>query len=109
MNNEFWALVEDAYNRVLRVEPDSRTALLEKAYSDRPDVVREVYRLLKESRAAAQLPTGPDDPLRFGTRAIRQSLEQINAYAVEQKLIPRALSADELFEEASRILGAAAA
>ena len=32
----------------------------------RPDVVREVYRVLKESRAAAALPTGADDPLRFG-------------------------------------------
>src|SRR5262245_537778 len=29
----------------------------------RPDVVREVYRLLKESRAAAALPTDVDDPL----------------------------------------------
>jgi 4,5-dihydroxyphthalate decarboxylase len=69
-------------------------------------VVREVYRVLKESRAAASLPTGADDPLRFGISAIRQSLEQINAYAVEQKLIPRAFSADELFEEVARILGA---
>jgi 4,5-dihydroxyphthalate decarboxylase len=73
-----------------------------------PDVVREVYRVLKESRAAASLPTGADDPLRFGIAAIRQSLEQINAYAVEQKLIPRAFSADELFEDAHRILGPAA-
>lgn len=70
-----------------------------------PDVVREVYRVLKESRAAASLPTGADDPLRFGIAAIRRSLEQINAYAVEQKLIPRAFSADELFEEAHRVLG----
>ena len=73
-----------------------------------PDVVREVYRVMKESRAAASLPTGAEDPLRFGITAIRQSLEQINAYVVEQKLIPRAFSADELFEEARRILGPAA-
>src|SRR5437660_11738752 len=72
----------------------------------RPDVVREVYRVLKESRAAAALPTGADDPLRFGIEAIRQSLEQINAYAVEQRLIPRAFSADELFGEAATHLGA---
>ncbi len=76
---------------------------------ERPDVVREVYRVLKESRAAAvQIPGGADDPLRFGISAIRQSLEQINAYAVQQKLIPRAFSADELFEDSARILGAAA-
>jgi 4,5-dihydroxyphthalate decarboxylase len=72
----------------------------------RPDVVREVYRVLKESRAAANdIRTGADDPLRFGIGAVRQSLEQLAAYAVQQKLIPRALSADELFADAARILG----
>lgn len=70
--------------------------LKENIARSRPDVVREVYRVLRESRAAATLPTGADDPLRFGIAAIRQSLEQINAYAVEQKLIPRAFSADEI-------------
>ena len=72
-----------------------------------PEIVREVYRVLKESRRASALPTGGDDPLRFGIGAIRQSLEQIGAYAMEQKLIPRAFSADELFADAARILGAA--
>jgi 4,5-dihydroxyphthalate decarboxylase len=80
----------------------------EEIVKSRPDVVREVYRVLKESRAAADLPSGADDPLRFGIGAIRQSLEQINANAVKQKLIPRAFSADELFEDAARILGSAA-
>lgn len=83
--------------------------LKENIARSRPDVVREVYRVLRESRAAATLPTGADDPLRFGIAAIRQSLEQINAYAVEQKLIPHAFSADELFEDAHRILGPTAA
>ena len=71
----------------------------------RPDVVREVYRVLRESRAAADLPTGDDDPLRFGIAKVRKSLEQINSYAVRQKLIPQAFSVDELFEDAARILG----
>jgi len=75
----------------------------------RPDVVRDVYRLLKESRGAAELPTGPDDPLRFGVRAVRQSMEQIVAYALHQRLIPRALSIDELFADSVRVLGEAAA
>jgi 4,5-dihydroxyphthalate decarboxylase len=43
----------------------------------RPDVVREVYRVLCESRAAATLPSGENDPLRFGVAATRRSLEQI--------------------------------
>ena len=74
----------------------------------RPDVVREVYRVLKESRAAAPLPAGADNPLRFGIGAVRQSLEQLVEYALDQKLIPRLLSADELFADAARILGSAA-
>jgi 4,5-dihydroxyphthalate decarboxylase len=74
----------------------------------RPDVVREVYRVLGESRAAAALPSGADDPVRFGVAATRQSLEQMIAYAFEQGLISRRPTADELFADAVRILGAAA-
>jgi 4,5-dihydroxyphthalate decarboxylase len=74
----------------------------------RPDVVREVYRMLKESRAAAALPAGPDDPLRMGVAANRASLEQMVAYAFQQGLISRCPTADELFADAVGILGAAA-
>jgi 4,5-dihydroxyphthalate decarboxylase len=74
----------------------------------RPDVVREVYRVLKESREAASLPTGADDPLRFGIGAVRRSLDQIAAYAFHQHLIPRRPLVDELFADAAHILGAAA-
>ena len=74
----------------------------------RPDVVREIYRVLKESRAAAALPAGADDAVRFGVNATRRSLEQVIAYAHQQRLISRRLTADELFADAMRILGAAA-
>jgi 4,5-dihydroxyphthalate decarboxylase len=73
----------------------------------RPDVVREVYRLLKESRAAAALSTGADDPLRFGVSATRQSLEQIITYSHQQRLLSRRPSVDEVFADAVRILGTA--
>ena len=74
----------------------------------RPDVVREVYRLLKESRAAAPLPTGADDPLRFGVRATRRSLEQVILSSYQQGLISQRPTADQLLADAVRILGAAA-
>jgi 4,5-dihydroxyphthalate decarboxylase len=75
----------------------------------RPDVVREVYRVLKQSRAAATgIPTGEEDPLRFGISAVRASLQQIASYAWQQNLIPRLLTADELFAAAAQILGAEA-
>jgi 4,5-dihydroxyphthalate decarboxylase len=70
-----------------------------------PDVVREVYRLLTESRAAASLSTGLDDPLRMGVAATRSSLEQMVAYAFQQGLIARRPTIDELFADAARILG----
>jgi 4,5-dihydroxyphthalate decarboxylase len=73
---------------------------------ERPDVVRAVYRLVKESRMAADIPTGADDPLRFGIGAVRRSLAQLNEYAAKQHLIPRAFSVDDLFADAARILGA---
>ena len=75
----------------------------------RPDVVREVYRLLSESRAAATLPTGEDNPLRFGVGATRKSLEHIVSYAFQQGLISRRPTADELFSDALSVLGASAA
>ena len=74
----------------------------------RPDVLREVYRLLRESRAAAAVPTGPDDPLRFGVDATRRSLEQVIAYSHQQGLISRPPTVDELFADAVRILGTSA-
>jgi 4,5-dihydroxyphthalate decarboxylase len=78
----------------------------ESIVQSRPDVVREVYRVLKESRAAAGLPSGADDPLRFGFDAIRPSLDTIVGYAFDQGLIPRRPSANELFADAARVLGA---
>lgn len=80
----------------------------ESIVQSRPDVVRDVYRLLKESRAAAALPTGAEDPLRFGIEAIRGSLDEIAAQAYRQRLIPRRPSVDELFGDAARVLGALA-
>jgi 4,5-dihydroxyphthalate decarboxylase len=96
----------DAWARTHGGVPVNHLAVMRRSFaSERPDVVREVYRLLKESRAAADLPGGDLDPLRFGISGVRQSIEQLNEYAVQQKLIPRKFSIDELFGEAHVILG----
>jgi 4,5-dihydroxyphthalate decarboxylase len=75
---------------------------------ERPDVVRELYRLLAESKRAANLPESgtPLDPLRFGIEPNRRSLEIIIDFAYTQKLIPRRFSVDELFEDTARALAA---
>jgi 4,5-dihydroxyphthalate decarboxylase len=71
----------------------------------RPDVVKEIYRVLKESRRAAPLPPGGLlDPWRFGVEACRRSLEIVIDYSFRQKLIPRKFSVDELFDDSMRAL-----
>ncbi len=75
----------------------------------RPDVVKEVYRLLLESKnaAAATARDGATNSgdIRFGVEPNRQSLEIIIRYAAEQGLIPRRFTVDELFGDVARILG----
>jgi 4,5-dihydroxyphthalate decarboxylase len=68
-----------------------------------PEVVREVYRLLKESAAAA--PAGGNaGAIRFGVEDVRRSLETVIHYSVRQGLIPRAFTVDELFNDVTRSL-----
>jgi 4,5-dihydroxyphthalate decarboxylase len=66
--------------------------------SDHPDIVREVHRLLAESAAASPVAA------RFGADEMRRSLALITDYAAQQKLIPRAFSVDELFDDVTRAL-----
>ena len=56
-----------------------------------PDVVREVHRLLQEAAKDAK-PRFPDDN-------IRRSLRMIIDYCLQQRLIPRAFTVDELFDD----------
>ena len=75
----------------------------ERLSKNQPDVVREVYRLLKASKAASR-PAGAIDFLPFGVEAVRKPLELITAYAAQQALIPRRFSVDELFDETTRAM-----
>jgi 4,5-dihydroxyphthalate decarboxylase len=68
----------------------------------RPDIVREVYRLLKESAHVG--PSKNPGALRFGVEGVRKSLETIIQYSEEQGLIPRRFSVDELFNDVTRSL-----
>jgi 4,5-dihydroxyphthalate decarboxylase len=68
----------------------------------RPEVVREVYRMLKESAAAS--PSKSPGALRFGIEAVRKPLETIIRYSEQQGLIPGRFSVDELFNDITRSL-----
>jgi 4,5-dihydroxyphthalate decarboxylase len=75
-----------------------------KLVKERPDVVREVYHLLEESKRAAG-PTGDKiDMTPFGIEPNRKALELIIRYAHEQQLIPRRFAVDELFDDVTRTL-----
>jgi 4,5-dihydroxyphthalate decarboxylase len=79
----------------------------ERLARERPDIVRELYRLLKQSKAVAEKvmaekSSPAPDTAPFGVEANRNSLELIIRYAAQQLLIPRRFTVDELFDEATR-------
>jgi 4,5-dihydroxyphthalate decarboxylase len=75
--------------------------------SSSPAVVREVFACLLKGKAAAGLPrAGEIDTIPFGLAALRPALELAIDYAVQQKLVPRRLSVDALFDDTTRALTA---
>jgi 4,5-dihydroxyphthalate decarboxylase len=72
----------------------------------RPQVVSEVYRLLRAAKQAAPAPHGID-PAPFGIEANRPALELIIDYCVQQRMIPRRLTVDELFADTAALIEAA--
>jgi 4,5-dihydroxyphthalate decarboxylase len=72
-----------------------------------PGAVREVYRMLLDSKKAAGLPKpGAVDTIPFGFDAVKPALELMSSYSFEMKLIPRRYSVDELFDDTTRVLKA---
>jgi 4,5-dihydroxyphthalate decarboxylase len=70
-----------------------------------PEAVREVFRLLAESKRAAGLPKpGRIDFLPFGLGACLPALRTMITYASQQRLIPRPLDVEELFDETTGTL-----
>lgn len=67
----------------------------------RPDVVREFFRVFVDSKKAAKLPSGID-LVPCGLENNRKSLETIVEFCFEQKMIPRRLTVDELFDDVTR-------
>ena len=74
---------------------------------ERPDAVREIFRMLLASRDASEPPM--TDAMRtkqpIGLENFRAALELANTYACQQGLIPRTFSVDELFDDFTASLG----
>jgi 4,5-dihydroxyphthalate decarboxylase len=70
---------------------------------ERPDVVRELFRMLLESRNLAPASATAELPP-YGFTAIRKTIELAIEWSYDQKIIPRRLSIDELFDETTASL-----
>jgi 4,5-dihydroxyphthalate decarboxylase len=70
---------------------------------ERPDVVREMFRMLVESRALAPESARITIPP-IGLEANRKALAMAIEWSYEQKVIPRRLAVDELFDETTAAL-----
>jgi 4,5-dihydroxyphthalate decarboxylase len=69
-----------------------------------PEIVKEIYRMLVESRnLAPESVTAALPPV--GLEANRKTLEMAIQWSFEQKIIPRRLSFDELFDNTTASLG----
>ena len=69
-----------------------------------PEIVREIYRMLVESRSLAPADVTAALPP-VGLEANRKTLEMALEWTYEQKIIPRRLSFDELFDDTTASLG----
>jgi 4,5-dihydroxyphthalate decarboxylase len=70
-----------------------------------PGAVREIFRMLQESKKAAGLPKpGAIDTIPFGFAAVKPALDLISSYALEMKIIPRRYTVEELFDDTTRAL-----
>ena len=94
------AAEEKAWFEKHQVVPINHMVVVSGTLSDQhPDVVKEVHRMLAESAAASS--AAP----RFDRGEMQRSLELIIDYSAQQKLIPRAFTVDELFDDVTRALG----
>ena len=101
------ALADKAWYEAHRFVPINHVVVMKRSAADaHPESVAAVYRLLKQGKQAAAPEVGgilgalPD-----GIDALRRPLEMILAACDEQKLLPRALTVDELFVDCITFLG----
>ncbi|MDY0748583.1 phosphate ABC transporter substrate-binding protein [Paucibacter sp. R3-3] len=69
-----------------------------------PEAVREIYRMIKESREQAEGGAPKVFPP-LGLEANRKGIQLAIDWALDQKIIPRRLSVDELFDDITGNLG----
>lgn len=76
----------------------------ERVSKERPDIVREIYRMIVESRARTEGGVPAVFPP-IGLEANRKGIQLAIDWALDQKIIPHRLSVDELFDDVTGSLG----
>ena len=89
-------------NRVMPI--NHMLVVKESLLKSNPSAVKEIYRLLRESKRAAPAVENQLDPIQFGVENVRRSLELIINYSVQQGLIPKRFEVEELFDDVTRSL-----
>ena len=88
------------------IQVNPRVVVKESLSKSDPGAVREIYRLLAESKKAAKLPkAGEVDVNPFGVEANRRNLEVVIDTVYRQRMIPKRFGVDELFDDVTRALG----
>ena len=101
------AVAEHWYARHGIVPVNHMVVLKEDLSKSNPGAVRELFRMLLDSKKAAGLPKpGTIDLIPFGFDAVKPALDLMSSYALEMKIIPRRLSVEELFDDTTRALQA---
>jgi 4,5-dihydroxyphthalate decarboxylase len=67
-----------------------------------PDLVREVYRVLKAGKDS--VPPASPDTIPFGIEANRPALEVLSDYVFQLRLVPRRISVDEMFDPVCKLV-----
>jgi 4,5-dihydroxyphthalate decarboxylase len=99
------AAAKDWYKKYRTVPINHVVVVKENLSKSNPGVVREVFRMLLDSKKAAGLPeAGAIDFVPFGFDAVKPALELMSNYAFEMKIIPRRYSVEELFDDTTRTL-----
>ncbi len=92
------------YGRVGVVPINHNFVVHEDVPKNHPEAVRDIYRMLGESRELTE--GGVPDPFPpTGYEANRKGIEMAIDWALDQKLIPHRLSYDELFDDVTGSLG----
>lgn len=95
----------DAWHKKHRALQINHMTVVKRSLAERnPEIVRELYRLLWESREAAGKAGAKLDLNPFGVEANRRNLEIAVDTVYRQRLIPRRFEVDELFDKTTREL-----